>query len=404
MTATLLNYCFLLIISVFIFLPIIRDNNKHHHIVISLLLLSALHLLSLYNALIDFLPGANQDAYTFWRNASKAAEHNEQPPFYLGMQAYIVLLYWQIKATANSLPVIQLFSLIISALNVLVITRLFLMLGGQRSMVWVVILLLCLSPSFLSHSVITLREPLQLLSILLFIYLTLRFQTLWGVYISAFSLVLATILHQALLIFSLLIVVLYSFVFIYIRRKNNYHFLIDLSILTSALYVFGPYFNDYVPILSNNTLADLNRQGIIEHLLAYRHPIEQSIANTAHNFTLSFDTFSASVHSIVVNYLYYLFGPIINYRFTLDHTVLLWETLIRGFGVSLMLAALFRERDKQVHFLLAVFYILMTLLWSLGTANDGQAFRHHVLSQWVIYIYIGWFIQRRLVNRNRQTE
>ena len=126
----------------------------------------------------------------------------------------------------------------------------------------------------------------------------------------------------------------------------------------------------------------------MEHLQAYRKPIEESLANTAHNFNLSFATVKSSIYSILLNYLYYLFGPIINFKFTIEHTVLFWEAAIRAVGIFLMISTLVKETNKKTHLLLIVYYFTMTLLWSLGTTNDGQAFRHHFLSQWIICIYI----------------
>ncbi len=393
MNDALLIYLALSIVSAFVFYMIVRDNFTQPNIVFCILLFSFLHILSLYNVFIGFLPGADLDAQTFWKIASKAVEQDRIPPFHIGMQAYILVLYWQIVATVDSLLVIQLFSLIFSAINIFLITRLFLIVGGHRSNIWIIMLLLCLSPSFLLHSTLTLREPLQLLSILSFIYLSIRLKTLWGLYFSAIFLALAIALHQALLIYSVIILILFSFIFIYRNAKNRYYFFLDSAILIGALVVFAPYFIDHVPILSGNTLTDLNKQGIFEHLLAYRRPIELSAADTSHNLTLSFETFGSSMNSMMVNYLYYLFGPIINFRLTIENTVLLWEALIRIIGFSLMLKAILHKKNKHIHLLLVLFYFSITLLWSVGTANDGQAFRHHMLSQWVMYIYIGWHIQ-----------
>lgn len=394
MNHTILYYLILTTVCVFIFIPIIKENPKWQNLILCVLLLGILHFLSLYNVFIDFLPSAELDANSFWEVASSAAKKQLSPPFYIGAQAYIVFLYWQIIATVNELQIIQLFSIIFSALNVLLITRLFLTIGGQSSKTWIVILLLCLSPSFLLHSAITLREPLQLFSILLFIYFTIRLKTLWGLYLSAFFLILAATTHQALLVYSAIILTLYSLIFICKRDKDKGYFPPHISILFGAFVIFMAYFIYHVPILSGYTLTDLSQKGILEHLLAYRQPIEQDFANTAHNITLSFDTLGSTVQTIFLNYLYYLFNPILNFKFTIEYVVVFWEALIRIIGISLLLMALIRERNTQMHLLLFVFYVSITLLWSLGTSNDGQAFRHHVLSQWLMCIYIARYCQQ----------
>ena len=395
MSFTVLHYIILSAIGAFIFSPILKDNPKWQNLACCFLLLGILHSLSLYNVFIDFLPNADLDANTFWKTASIAVDKNHHPPFHIGAQAYVAILYWQIIATVNELHVIQLFSIIFTALNVLLITRLFLTIGGYSSSIWIAVFLLCLSPGFLLHSALTLREPLQLLSILLFTYSTIKLKTFWGLCLSALFLALAASTHQALLIYSVVILILYSLIFIG-KSNNNIFFPSNLSVFVGALVIFAGFFIYYIPILSGYTLANLSKQGVLEHLLAYRQPIEQGFANTAHNLTLSFDTLGDTIQSVLLNYLYYLFNPIISFKPSIVYSVLFWESLIRVIGISLMVIAVVREKNNLAHLLLIVFYISMTLLWSLGTANDGQAFRHHVLTQWIMCIYIARYIQQRL--------
>ncbi len=399
MTDSALHFIFLSMISTLLLIPIAKENPKWQSLFCCGLLLVTLHLLSLYNVFISVLPGADLDAQTFWETASNAANRKQSPAFHIGDQAYVVIIYWKILATVNQLHIIQLFSLIFSALNILLITRLFKAIGGNTSHIWIALLLLWLSPSFLLHSSVTLREPLQLFSILLFIYFTNRMRTFRGLYLSAFFLTLAAVTHQALLIYSVVILILYSLIFIG-KSNNNILFPSNLSVFVGTLVIFAGFFIYYVPVLSGHTLANLNKQGILEHLLAYRQPIEQGFANTAHNLTLSFDTLSSAVQSILLNYVYYLFNPIINFKFTLEYSVLFWEAIIRVAGISLMLIAVIREKNNPTHLLLIVLYISLTLIWSLGTANDGQAFRHHVLTQWIMCIYIARYIQQRLNTNN----
>ena len=70
----------------------------------------ALHSLSLYNAFVSFLPAAEIDAWGFWRAASRAFDRGSAPPFFVGAQAYVNFLYWQIVATVNELHIVQMIS------------------------------------------------------------------------------------------------------------------------------------------------------------------------------------------------------------------------------------------------------------------------------------------------------
>jgi len=43
-------------------------------------------------------------------------------------------------------------------------------------------------------------------------------------------------------------------------------------------------------------------------------------------------------------------------------------------------------RQEKRDYLLLVLYLLMTMVWSLGTTNYGQAIRHHILSNWLLIV------------------
>lgn len=79
-------------------------------------------------------------------------------------------------------------------------------------------------------------------------------------------------------------------------------------------------------------------------------------------------------------------------------------------ALALLRAVLFAEAvagffiargDRRLKSLFALLFFLTYSTWILGTTNYGQAIRHQVLSDWLLLLTAGGFVERGLSGRPR---
>ena len=94
-------------------------------------------------------------------------------------------------------------------------------------------------------------------------------------------------------------------------------------------------------------------------------------------------------------YLHYLFSPFdgITRWFDLYAVAESWMrfTLIVVAGFGLLRIPL---GERKLLLLLFIVYLSLTLLWSMGTTNYGQALRHHTMTNWVLFILFTAVVSR----------
>lgn len=115
-----------------------------------------------------------------------------------------------------------------------------------------------------------------------------------------------------------------------------------------------------------------------------------------------FGSTGTALWSLAKNYVYYLFGPFLDFRFNINYLVMAWDSIVRLAGLTAIGVLLVTRRATLPVLVLLGFYITMTITWSIGTTNSGQAFRHHMLTQWVMFIFIGIAV-REFVERTIHT-
>ena len=101
-------------------------------------------------------------------------------------------------------------------------------------------------------------------------------------------------------------------------------------------------------------------------------------------------------------YAHYLFAPFSGISRWVDLYPIA-EACMRFSLLSIICIGFFRMRSghrQGVVFLLAI-YLSLTLMWSIGTTNYGQAIRHHALSNWILFVLTAVVLSSQFVGPTR---
>ncbi|MBT5558883.1 MAG: hypothetical protein HOJ88_03245, partial [Proteobacteria bacterium] len=86
---------------------------------------------------------------------------------------------------------------------------------------------------------------------------------------------------------------------------------------------------------------------------------------------------------LALSYAFYLLGPFHGDLGSVSTWVLLVQALVRWLGIPLLIVLCLRDRK---YILLALVYFSLSFTWSIGTTNHGQAFRHHMMTDWILVL------------------
>lgn len=356
----------------------------------------ALHALSFINVFGGTLPGAQWDAQTFHEQALKYAESGGWPAVSMGTKFYEYILAAAYKLFGPGLLVGQSLSVVAAAVTLLAINAAAANLGvrdpGARAGI---VLVSGLYPTFLYHNALTFREPYELLGLVLGVLFVLKtfqeFKWKWvaGVVL---SLLFMGLFHHVLLGIGVLLICWFV-VILYgprLQSGRSYAAVAALIVLTAGL---GYAAITNIPItLENDYIKEIRKErGIVEAIVQYRESIES--VNPRTSFGTSFDTDSGAriAGSAAVNYWHYLSRPFVTeLEWTADAVPFASSVarlaLLLGFLVLALSRGFFK---RELAFCLGA-YLVVTGVWSLGTTNYGQAFRHHALTDWLLVLMAGY--------------
>ena len=264
-----------------------------------------------------------------------------------------------------------------------------------------VLIIYGLLPSYLIFCSKLLREPYQILFLMLSVYWGLQFNlkssktSLLCCLLSAF---LMGIFHRALMFYSLILLfsililfpAIYSFLNTgkyYLSKKQIFY----IAIITILILVILQATVNY-DIPGSDILKYIFSGRAIEGAVRYRERLLFEIAPLARaNYGILLETSSALlfIKSIVLIYSYYLFAP---FPWQVSNWLDIYacaEAILRFSLIIFSILLWYREKDAQkrsIWSLLLFIYFSMTFLWSTGTINYGQSIRHHLLSTWIIII------------------
>jgi len=258
---------------------------------------------------------------------------------------------------------------------------------------FLLVLLLGGMPATVIYTSITLRESLELATLMLFAWSTIALlkkpDTVLVTSTFAMGIILGA-MHKGLIIyffFLLAIIVLYLLYYSLFVHCNSVLGLVAVGVL--LLYI-GITVTAYKMRLGDDLglVRGLLTGTLWKAILGGRGLVENASPRSGFGVILDPTTLSSLVKSYGKIYLSYLLGPFPWQVHSLKDAVGVLDALIRWlllFGlVHRLISRRFRiGLDDGV---LLFLFVSMTALWALGTTNYGQALRHQVLTNWMLLL------------------
>jgi hypothetical protein len=260
---------------------------------------------------------------------------------------------------------------------------------AERRLWWVAVA--GLIPGSLVHLSVTYRESWQLMFLMLAICaavrLLVRGDARWlGVLCPA--VVLMGVLQKALFLYALCMIVLVGIFMIFTLRRTIVRWGVSIGIIIAVLIMTTVIWT--TPTLAGffEPMIRLIDPDILGQISDYRERmVNNGAPRTDYGIRYSWSDTASIVMTLGSMYLHYLFAPFDG----IDRWVDLYpiaESVLR----FVLLACVFRglllgsyQQRAAILFLIMI-YLSMTLLWSIGTTNYGQGIRHHVLTNWMLFV------------------
>jgi hypothetical protein len=363
---------------------IVRDRKL---LVVVCLVVLAHHIAVLVNAHAFTLPGGEYDANTFnhYAGHSDFAERGLR----IGMRFYVNFLalfhiFWGDSVLTGGEVSVMAF-----VLSCLIFVRIVDLLGIDRHAPWLV-LIFGLLPSMVIFSSLTLREPFELLLLLVGVYGGLRAflrPAWWAAPACIGSLLAMGLFHQLLLLYALVAAAIIFMVPLLGRGKASRRTLIALSGVAAAV-VIGLLVIGLVRTPAGDNYLKMAGKHPIHSLVGYRETTNKAQPRTAFTVELSDASVSRFVLSAGLVYVNYLFAPFPWRIAGFQDVYACGEALMRaGLLIASFLALYLSGGDRRRALLvLLLLYGSMTAMWAMGTTNYGQGLRHHVLTNWMLFL------------------
>ncbi len=347
--------------------------------------LSIHHLLAYWNVEIGALPSAGFDSQTFQAQAMDMVSQGKELSFILGSTFYEELLALTYRVFGANLFIGSELSVLSYALSLPVFIRILAIAGVkdfQSSGIWI----FGLWPAMALHRVVTVREPFELLLIMIGTWLLCRGEKkasiAWQVF-GAAVLVGAALFHQVLYVYAasaVIITVLIRMVSVDVTRYTVYGGMILLALMAVGFAVVT-----HVPIKAGDNYVAMTEGGLLHAIDWYRSVGAIDGARTLYGVKTNFSTLGNALISMLKVYGSYMFSPLPGRIEVLADWYAFAEVIARGILLFAMASWVFLTAGVQRRLALMIlgFYLSLTLLWSFGTISYGQAIRHHVLSNWL---------------------
>jgi len=360
-------------------------------------------LVAFWNGFFDFEFGQNSDAGSFHNRARFFAGFLEDeygkayitPAFaweeclvhVKGRGSFFTCFlakfyYW---TNIDSLFISSAFSCIAWLMSANVLLKIMRLLSIDKSSQFKAMVVYALLPSSILITSITLREPYELLLINVAVFAVLKIyesKSYRYLPVLILSVVLFSLLHEALMVVGLLIML--SLVGMFIFRRNRTGFssvrfmliapIIALFLIFGVSQIRGGIFD-----LTSNSLADVARN-LGEKIEKYQKGGLAIEARAHYKTDVEINGIMDLLIFLPVGLFQYLFEPMPWRISAINDVMLLLENLFRmwligkaWFGIRKI--PIVKRRLVRLVFLL---YFMTEGLWSIGTINWGTAMRHHI--------------------------
>jgi len=338
------------------------------------------------------LPVAAPDASTFHRAATQIAA-TQSFEFGLDFIFYENLLAG-LYAIAGSLRWVgNMFSVFLFSLSCVVLVDLCRRLHGEKNRITVT-LIFGLLPSALLLNSVTLREGWELLFFMVCTYAAIVLpdsdrKPLWLLVLIVAALAMG-LPHKVMLLYSVFLVPLLL----------GYVGYVDSNITSKSAIIVGLSVSIVLlaAIAGLVTLTESGRSlilgmidgNLIDEIRLYREHINLvGDPRTAYGIQLDASSYVAIAKSMMSLYFHYLVAAPVQGIENSKDLYAVFESVLRIALLVASVVAAFRLRGRpelKLVVMLLLVYVSLTMLWSIGTTNYGQAIRHHVLTNWILIL------------------
>lgn len=369
------------------------------------LVVLALCVVSYTNVYILALPGGESDAKLFNKYAVELLRQGQWPDVSIGTQVYLWILtgFYRLldprPAVSEYLLIGQSLSIVVATATLVFINRIAENLG-IASGYWRagVVVVAGLLPVFLLHNALTLREPYQLLGLVMGVYCVLRAldqptMQLW--LCAAAGLFFMGVFHHVLLGVSFVLIGV-GVLMPYLSRPATRQGYTIAAVLVVVLGAMAYVTVNVVPATKGNDyVKDIRgKGGLIEAIKGYRGEVEGAQPRTSYSVPIDSSSVVGTAKGLAANYWLYLTEPL--WRAP-ERTADLVPRASSGFRLAMlglvMWFLIFKSKAHPKILFLGLSYVVITMVWSLGTTNYGQAFRHHSLSDWLLVLMVAYILQ-----------
>ena len=361
-----------------------------------------------YNGFIGPTFGSSDDALGFHLNAVEHSQNLVFDVFVMGhIYTYILGIFYFI--TTDSLFLGSALSALGWLASAFILLRIMRILSFEMSNQWRVMLIYALIPSSLMYTSVTLREPFQLLFINLALYAALKIyfhRSIAHWLVLFLAAVGMGALHGALLASAIFIIAGTLFL---LTTRNRKGVSFTKFVLVSPILILCLFYG-FLLFMNLSSYGDRLEDGLGFAIQKYQEGTMAAEQRASYRTDIEINGLGELILSLPSFLFQYLFEPMPWKISSILDVVVLLENMLRFWLIwnalkylvgSYLNQPMFVARNylgnKRFIFFIFLSYLVMEILWSLGTSNWGTASRHHVPSLGLLLV-VG-FVYRNVMSQ-----
>ena len=383
----------IIFISAIYMLPLLslHFRNDKNLIITYYFIITLYQIIAFTNAFWFRTIGADMDANSFHVLAIEISKGGEFV-FHSGASLYkhiLGLLYW---LTEPSLIIGEQFSILLISISIIFFVKI---IDLFKLNLYQIPLVICYAglPTMIILGAITLREPLEICLLIIAVYFSFKVmlytkgKAINFALMTLFCLAMA-LLHRALFVFVPFLIFLTfvcdfnktSSIFVMSKRRALQALFIPI-IFFIMLYFFSNFNINGSEIFRMNSLTDLMES-------IQRHRLATPIGRASYEISFNYSSYIDIIYSFLIIYLNYLFAPFVWQVSSITDLYAFLEATIYiiliYYSIKLWISTT-GQLQKMIGVMLALF-LVMSLIWSVGTTNYGTGMRHKLLSWWMLVL------------------
>jgi len=248
----------------------------------------------------------------------------------------------------------------------------------------IIILIFCFWPSLLIFSTTFNKEVFQTFFLLLHLYFIIKLllnKKIKYIFLSFFSIAMLTIFHKALFFSSFIISFLALFFYLVFIKKLKIKFLL---IIISVLFLLFYFFNSFIS-LSYSHLS----HGVPVAISKYQNGVLFSdLRANMRNYPIFLTDYYDFSFFFLKAISDYFLSPYLSYIMTFSDLIALLENLFRIIIILLICYSIYFNtiNFNKFTFVSFFFFLVIEIIWAMGTTNWGTAIRHHSVALPILFI------------------